>query len=480
MRWNCGARLASWVGQHARKAHAYVPQADPKFQIGPSSPNCLSIGTMGDGMKPSVWAGVCLVAVFLPALIHAQSAPSGATTAAVAELNKGNVFEAVRQLKEIAGAEPSSAGAYFYLSTVYTGLGYNDKAYRYLEAAMKADPGQGAYYYQLGVIRSREGCRPEALKAFQQALQRGMGKDESQAWRQVGDVYVDLFELEKAVEAYQNSIKLDPNDAAAHLALGKLYLDRNNTDPAIVELSTALKLSADLEGVHAGLGRAFRAAGDSAAAINILKRGVERNTSDQAARYVLGQTLLSLGRTDEGRREMDEYRRVQERISQTNSLFESGVQRAQAGELDRAENLLKETLQLAPQYAAALRVLGAVLLNRGNTQRALEVLQQALTSNPLNAETYFDMATAYFRSGKLSDALEMAGRALIIEEEDARYYSLLGDIYLKMKRPTEARAAVERAAQLRSRPGYQTPDLYSAEMRRRADSATVKAICGTF
>jgi hypothetical protein len=73
----------------------------------------------------------------------------------------------------------------------------------------------------------------------------------------------------------------------------------------------------------------------------------------------------------------------------------------------------------------------------------------------------------------------MAGRALIVDEEDARYYSLLGDIFSKMKRPTEARAAGERAAQLKLRPGYQTPDPYSAEMRRRTDSATVKAICGT-
>lgn len=140
----------------------------------------------------------------------------------------------------------------------------------------------------------------------------------------------------------------------------------------------------------------------------------------------------------------------------------------------------KETLRLAPQYAPALRVLGAVLLNRGNTQRALEMLQQASASNPLNGETYFDMATGYFRSGKLGEALEMAGRALTVEEEDARYYSLLGDIYLKMKRSTEARAAIERAARLKSRPGYQTPDPYSAEMVRRADAATVKAICGKF
>jgi Flp pilus assembly protein TadD len=139
--------------------------------------------------------------------------------------------------------------------------------------------------------------------------------------------------------------------------------------------------------------------------------------------------------------------------------------------------LLEDAVRLAPKYAPALRLLGAVLLTRGSTQRALDVIQQAVVANPLNPETYFDMGRAYFRSGKLSEALDTIRRALILEEDDARYYSLLGDILTKMKRPAEARTAVEQAAQLKSRPGYQMPDPYSVEMRRRADSATVKAIC---
>jgi len=423
----------------------------------------------------------CLIVsffVFFPALIHAQSTPPATVPAAVAELNKGNLFEGVRQLKEIVRAEPSLSAASFYLSGVYTRLGQNDTAYRYLEAAMKTNPGQGAYYHQLGVIRRREGCRPEALEAFEQALQRRMGKDESEAWRNVGDLYVDLLEPEKAREAYEKALKIDPNDAAAHLELGKLYLDRNNPDRAIPELSSALKLSPALDGVHSSLGRAYRAAGDLPSAVDILKRGVERNPSDQEARYVLGQTLLSLGRNDEGRREMDEYRRVEERISESNNLFQSAVARAQAGELDRAEDLLRQTLRLAPQYAPGQRVLGEVLLNRGKTEAALEMLQQASASNPLNSETYFDIASVYFRVGKLAEASAMAGRALILEEEDPRYYSLLAEIYSKMKRPDDAHGAAERAAQLKSRPGYHAPDPYSADMRRRTDSATVKAICG--
>jgi len=246
----------------------------------------------------------------------------------------------------------------------------------------------------------------------------------------------------------------------------------------MVELRAALKTDPGLNGAHASLGRAYRAMGDLPSAVTILKEGVARNPSDQDSRYILGQALLTLGKDDEGRREMETYRRLQETITQTNGLLEMAVQRAQAGELDRAEQLLKETLDLAPRYAPALHLMGVVLLNRGNFQRALETLRQALASNPLNSEIYFEIASADFQSGKLSEALDMNQRALILDEEDPRYYTLLRNIYSKMNRAEDARTATEQASKRSARPGYQPPDPYASEMRHRDDAATVKEICG--
>ena len=417
------------------------------------------------------------LALLLP-VAPAQTSPSAATAAALAEINKGNLFEGVRLLKEITRREPSSAPAYFYLSSLYAGTGRYETAYRYLVTAMKANPGQGAYYHQLGIIRRYEGCRPEALAAFQQALSAGMGKDEVTVWRHIGEVQVDLLASNEAMQAYTNALRIDPSDARAHLALGRLYLDRNEPERAIVELRSALKTDPALDGIHASLGRAYRATGDLQAAVPILKEGTERNPSDQESRYILGQILLTLGRDDEGRREMEAYRRLQDQITQTDSLFEMAVEKAQTGDLDRAEQLFRDTLRLAPRYAPALHLMGVVLLNRGNPQRALEMLQQAQAANPLNPEIYFQMGSAYFRSGKLTEALDTTGRALLLDDEDPRYHALLGDIYSKMNRAAESRAARERATPIKTRGDYQPTDPYTSEMRRRDDAATVKEICG--
>jgi len=418
--------------------------------------------------------GVCLLATAAHAQMQQPDAASG-----LAQLDKGNVFEAIKIFKEIVRLNPSSAAAYFYLSGLYTGMGRYSAAYGYLETAMKDNPDQGAYYHQLGVIRRYEGCRPEAVSAFQQALKAGMGKDEAATWHQIGDLQVDLLDRDKAIEAYRNALRLQPNDkTGVHLALGRLYLDRNDPEHAVPELRAALESAAPPDGVYASLGRAYRALGDLPSAVSILQKGVERNPSDPESLYMLGQALLVLGREDEGRRVMDEYRGLQERLSRTNNLFETAIEQAQSGELDRAESLLKDVLRIAPRYAPALQALGAVLLNRGNSQGALDMLKQALTSNPLNPETYFDMGTAYLRSGKLAEALDMAERALVLDNEDARYQSLLGEIHSKMNRTAQARAALERSKELRSLPGYRPPAPYSSEMRRRDETAAVRRICG--
>ena len=225
------------------------------------------------------------------------------------------------------------------------------------------------------------------------------------------------------------------------------------------------------------MGRAYRASGNPESAIDVLTKAIARDPSDQESRYVLAQTLLAEGRAREGREALRDYQQLQERMIQTNSMFEAAVERAQAGDLAEAEKVLRETLKLAPRYAPALQILGTVLLNRGNVQPALDAFRQSLAVNPLNSETYLNMGAAYLRLGNLNTALEMTEKALVIEDEDARLYNQLGEIYSRMSRPDQSRAALARAVVLQSAPGYQPPDPYGSEGRHRDDAATVRQIC---
>ena len=85
---------------------------------------------------PSPVATVLLLVLLCTSSI-ALAAFQSPLTAALDQLNRGNVFEAIRSLKLALRENPQ---ANFYLSGIYTRMGRYDTAYRYLSSAIQANP----------------------------------------------------------------------------------------------------------------------------------------------------------------------------------------------------------------------------------------------------------------------------------------------------------------------------------------------------
>src|SRR5215471_15282458 len=98
------------------------------------------------------------VAVLLCASTLYFAGVQTSVSAALEELNNGNVFEAIHKLKLTLQDNPLPQ-AYFYLSGIYTRMGRYDTAYRFLSSALANNPAQATYYEQLGLIRRYAGCR---------------------------------------------------------------------------------------------------------------------------------------------------------------------------------------------------------------------------------------------------------------------------------------------------------------------------------
>lgn len=391
--------------------------------------------------------------LFLAALAYAQAGSQHvALTLALGELNNGKILDAIGQLKQIVRTDPGFAPPYFYLSRLYLEMGELPAAESYLERALSAGPEQGGYYHQLGLIRFRQKKWREALALFERALRTG-AENEAIVWRNAGDASAELFDRERALEAYENSLQIQPNDARTRLALGRFYLERNESEKAVVELRAAVALKQDLPGAWAGLGRAYRRLGDLTSTVDILKKAVTLDPADQESRYGLAQALLAMGREDEGRKELETHQRLMNQAALANRTFEAGRAKQEAQQLAEAERLLESAVALAPAYSPALYSLGTVLLDRGKPAEAARALERAAASNAVNSAIHFRLGTAYFRSGKPGDALEATRRALVLDEENAGYHRQMGEIYMKLGRAAEGREALDRALELESRHG---------------------------
>jgi tetratricopeptide (TPR) repeat protein len=393
-----------------------------------------------------------VMAVFLVVLTaHAQPPRSDvAVSDAIDELKSGRVYEAIAALRDVLARNPASSQAHFYLATIYTEMGEYPTAEAAIGRAIALDPAEGLYVYQRGQIHFRRREWPRALEAFRRAIGMGISATEAVAWRRIGEVQAESFNWDRALEAYARSVGQDPGDAASRLGMGRILLKRDSPAEAAAELETALRIDPTLSGVHAALGRAYRRLGEGERAIDFFRAALQRNPADQEARYGLARTLLTAGRVEEGRRMIDEHRRIDQTVARAEGQFESAMVLIEKGHLSEARALLEQVRLGAPAFSRGLHALGVVLRDLGDTRGAIDALGEALRLNPVSAAAYHDLATALRGARRFEDALDAVRRSIVLDDDDPAHYMLLAEINGALDRPEDAEAARRRADRLRA------------------------------
>ena len=374
------------------------------------------------------WMRCFALIALVPLTTGQMPSPNASLSAALAELGNGRVLESIQQFKQIVRSDPANGPAYFYLSTLYTEMKEYAFAERYLQRAMEVGPNKGAHYYQLGLIRYRQKQWRPALELFKQALEISSGDTKAAAWRSIGDVQLELFDRDAALQAYTEALRIQPGDGRTHLALGRFYLERGEPGRATEHLRAALETDPSLRAAYPLLGRAYQQSGDLQSAVTVLKEALDTDSADQESRYELGRAFLATGRADEGRAELDKYQSIRQQVASAESNYQNALSSLAEGKLSEAEASLREAVRLAPKYGPALHSLGTLLLDRGSPEKALGFLEPSVQVNPLNAETWYGLGAAYFKSGRLTQALEAAERAIALNEDNPRYQQLLSEI----------------------------------------------------
>ena len=371
----------------------------------------------------------------LIALVTGQMPSRDASlSAALAELAQGRVLESIQQFKQIVRSDPTNGPAYFYLSTLYTEMKEYAFAERYLRRAMELSPNKGEHYYQLGLIRFRQEQWRPALELFRQALEIGFGRNGAQVWRSIGDVQLELFDRDAALQAYTEALRIQPGDSRTRLALGRFYLEQGEPGRAEEHLRAVLETDPSLHAAHSLMGRAYQQSGDLQSAVTVLREALDKDPADQESRYALGRAFLAMGRADEGTAELDKYQRIRQQVAGAESHYKSGLSSLERGKLSEAEESLREAVRLAPEYGPSLHSLGTLLLDRGSPQEASVFLERSVQVNPLIAATWYSLGAAYFKSGRLTEALEAAKRAIALNEDDPQYQQLFREIEGRVRR----------------------------------------------
>ncbi len=229
------------------------------------------------------------------------------TALGIAQIQTGQLPEAVANLQAALAARPNDPDLLYYLGRA-SGLLSKQSIDTLLAAypdSPRAHQAMGENYF---VLRNM----PDAEKEYRDALR--LRPDIPEVHLELGEVYAGAFQWPKAEEEFRAQVKLQPGNAEAFYRLGAALLEQGKVHEARTELARADKLMPDMPETLYSLGKAASMEGDAAAAEKEWTKllSIEKESSLAAqAHFGLASLYRKQGKTAAAQHEMQEFQRLQ-------------------------------------------------------------------------------------------------------------------------------------------------------------------------
>ncbi len=115
---------------------------------------------------------------------------------------------------------------------------------------------------------------------------------------QTGYPFYHARDYDRAIEAYQEALLLDPNFPQTHESLGNAYVDKGMFDQGIAEIQRALSLFPNPEYLSS-LGYAYAVSGRNQAALSVLDDLRERAEHEYVSPGLFVTVYAALGESDQ-------------------------------------------------------------------------------------------------------------------------------------------------------------------------------------
>jgi tetratricopeptide (TPR) repeat protein len=334
----------------------------------------------------------------------------------------------------------------------------SDTRVRYLEAALRRHPRYDRAQLALWEARTDRGEYAQALAAA-----RAVPESSSFSRRARFFVALSLMDLKRYDDAFEafNALNTAQPAAALQNDLGVVQIRRGWTTqsgkPAYYFDKAIATDPADAN-LYFNLGYSYALDNDPQAAIYWLRETLRRNPADAEAHFVLGTVLQGTGTNlVEAQRELDLARQLSASYEKL-TAHASGERRVPGGlerpirQLERFRSGVAEAIaspaQRDQREMAAFHLDRARRLVEQEHDRDAEAeLRRAIYLSPYNADAHLLLGRVYLRTGRVTDAIG-ALKISIWSQDTAPARVALGEAYLRSGDPSAAREQAERALAL--------------------------------
>jgi tetratricopeptide (TPR) repeat protein len=433
------------------------------------------------------------VAAFESGNTFRPTSNAGLIDLSIAQFHLGQFAKGVEPLQRLLATDTQNPIGHHMLGKTYFMMGEFDKANRELQQTLRISPGDYDAEYTLGLCYLKQKDVAQARQLYERMADR-LGNRPAlrvligRAYRETGFLAESIEEFKKAIaldakfprvhyylgltylykdgaaripdamEEFKIELAANPEEYFANFYLGILYIMERKWEPAIGLLEKAVRKQPNNPDPYFHLAQAYQGANMHKEAVEVLQKSIALTPSlghndyqVTTAHYRLGQSLMKLGRTEEGQKELQisadlkskgfqlDEKKVGAFLSGSNLPDQSGKSElvkaegviAESNDLDpaQAEKLKSEETYYTKVVAAGHNSIGLLRAERQDFREAAAQFALAAKWNPNQEGLNYNLGLAYYKSESYKEAIPALENELKIDPTNIAIKQLLGLSY---------------------------------------------------
>jgi len=329
-------------------------------------------------------------------------------------IRRGEAAVAVTALKRLLERHPNSAQAHLLLAAAYQGLGQWRDALATYQALSKAFPTNPQPVLLAGLVLQQQGQNAAARATFERVL--AVQPDFFPALAQLVQLDLQERQFDAARRRVEAELARNTNSPLPLMLLARVHLAQTNLPQAEANLRRAAALAPDYQPAQAELARLYIATRRYQEALTRLQELTARYTNDWASWLQIGVLQTEATNYTAARQTYEKLLAMNPRYGPAlNNL--AWLCAEYLGDLDRAYECARRSVELQPGEPACADTLGWVLFKRGDYVRALALLRDSARKLPQEPEVQYHLGLTHYMLGEEAPARVALQTALQLQPD---------------------------------------------------------------
>lgn len=341
---------------------------------------------------------------------------------ASAALQNGSLIEVLALADSLDIVQPNQVESTILRGRVFFDMGMLAQAESSFVSLIDRAPNYPGLRHNLGNVYY---FKKEYRRALEEYLVEPSLPTDPRTWHAVSGVYAELGQLDSALVAIGNSLRIDSGYSPALVSSADYKSQRGDYEQALLDMHVAKARGAFSSSFQLKLAKLENLAGDPQKAAQILFELAQREPWNYSAIFELAQAFRRLGEEEKAKSlflAADAARidaqpvELLERVVASQPLdFEKRVSLADAF---RDQTRFEDAI---PHYLAAIRLrpnnvelqanVATVFLQSGNEQEAIARFRSVLTTDPNNVTSLLNLSIYFIGKNELDKAKQLLDRA---------------------------------------------------------------------